>query len=98
MAELAQPTGVLARMLELIAEARTITLLNQDQDFIEKNTLLREYAEFSTMFPDRDYWPVIRKGTAELRAILQGVVTSEEIMVKNRMKTARVLKTREMSD
>ena len=98
MAELAQPTGVLARMLELIAEARAVTSSTQDQDLIDKNTLLQEYAEFSTMFPDRDYWPVIRRGTAELRAILQGVVTSEEIMVKNRMKTARVLKTREMSD
>jgi hypothetical protein len=98
MAKLARPTGVLARILELIAEARTVTSLNQDQDLIEKSTLLKEYAEFSNTFPDRDYWPVIRKGTAELRAILQGLVTSEEIMIKDRMKAARALKTREMSD
>jgi hypothetical protein len=78
MAKLAEPTGELARLLELIATARTVTSVNHDLDLIEKITMLQEYAEFSTMFPNRDYGPVLRKGAAELSAILENILESEE--------------------
>jgi hypothetical protein len=98
MAKLALPTGELARVLELIAEARTISSLNRDQDLIDKITMLQEYAEFSAMFPARDYGPVIRSGAAELRAILRGILRSEEITGRNRIKINLVRKAREMSN
>lgn len=96
MAKLAQPTGELARVLDLIAEARTIVSLHPDQDLIDKITMLQEYAEFSAMFPARDFGPVIRRGAAELRAILRGILESEEITGKNRIKLNLVLKARVM--
>jgi len=84
-------------VLELIAEARTVTSLDRDQDLIEKITVLHEYVEFS-MFPDRDYGPVIRRGSAELRAILDSMLKTDEITTKDRAKASRVLKPRELCD
>jgi len=84
MAQIAQPTGELARVLELIATARTIASLNQDQDLIERITVLQECAELSAMFPERDYGPVIRSGTDELQSIVQGILKAEEITANDR--------------
>jgi hypothetical protein len=85
-------------VVQLIAEARTITSLDRDPDLIEKITVLQEYVEFSTMFPDRDYGPVIRTGSAELRAILDSMLRADEITAKDRAKASRVFKPRELCD
>jgi hypothetical protein len=97
MAQIAQPSGELARVLDLIAAARTITSLNHDQDLIERITVLQEYAELSAMFPERDYGPVIRKGTAELQSIVQNILNLEEITANDRTED-RGLKTQELFD
>jgi hypothetical protein len=96
MATLAQPTGELTRVLELIATARTITSFNHDQDLIDKTTMLQEYVELSTMFAQRDYGPVIRRAAEELSAIVNGLLKSEEIAGNPPIKIRLGRKSREL--
>ena len=83
MTELTHSTTYRVRAQEVLASARATMSMNVDQDLIEKVTVLQEYLDLTTMYPNHDYGAVIRRASTELNAIIQG--TSDECMAKQRL-------------
>ena len=80
MTELTHPTGYRVHALEVLATARATMSTNQDQDLIEKVTVLQEYVDLTSMYPNHDYGAVIRRAIKELNAIIHG--SSSEYMAE----------------
>ena len=60
------------RAEEVLAIARATMSTNQDQDFIEKVTVLQEYLDLTTRYPNHDFGAVIRRASTELDAVIRG--------------------------
>jgi hypothetical protein len=93
MAELAHSTSYLVRALEVQAIARMIMSYNHDQDLIEKVTVLQEYLDLATMYPDNDYEAVIRKASTELIAVIQSTLNCDLLAVEIEQKRMALFET-----
>ena len=83
MTEHACSTGYRVRAQEVLAIARATMSSNQDQDLIEKVTVLQEYLDLTTMYPTHNYGAVIRRASTELNAMIHG--PSSEFIAEQRL-------------
>ena len=65
------PSSEVSDVAKLLEQAHKILPQSQDQDLVQKVTILKEYLEFRRMNPDRDYGPILRRAAAELSHSVQ---------------------------